>query len=143
MTRGAPLAEMRMTRASLGQVEAWNTAAARDGYRSTSEWMRAVLDRASGVDMPIEVVGDEKAIAIYVPNRATDPRPFFVELARYDTPKKLLELILETRERPWCTSPAIKLFLQALRRASEESEARPTRRGAKAASRSRTSARRS
>lgn len=137
MTRGAPLVEMRMTRASLGQVEAWNTAAARDGYRSASEWMRAVLDRASGVDMPIEVVGDEKAIAIYVPNRATDPRPFLVELARYDTPKKLLELILETRERSWCTSPAIKLFLQALRRASEESEARPPRR-AKAESRSRS-----
>lgn len=37
-------------------------------------------------------------------------------MARHDTPEKLLEVIFELTERPWCSPPVLLAFLVELKR---------------------------
>lgn len=118
-----PLSETRMIRASTEQVERWKEAAERAGYWSVSEWIRDSLDEAAGAGGRGEVVGDEKAVCIYVPDRTLDKRPFVVELARYDSPDKLLKMVFEVADRPWCSPPLLRAFLFELARVLAQAEA--------------------
>ena len=111
-----PLSETRMIRAGVEQVERWKAATEQAGYWSVSEWIRDSLDAAAGVGLQGEVVGDLKAICIYIPNRAEDHKPFMMEMARHDTPEKVLKVIFELTERPWCSPPVLLAFLAELKR---------------------------
>jgi|CXWL01.1.fsa_nt_gi hypothetical protein len=124
------LSETRLIRASSEQTARWKESAERAGYWSMSEWIRDSLDGAAGVPHKAEVVTDEKAIAIYLPDRQLDRRPYVIELARCEAPGRLVEALSDLSQRAWCTPELLRVVITELAKAWKQ-VAEPPAKGSK------------
>lgn len=106
--------EVFLIRATRDQLDNWREAAVKAGLASSmSEWIRATLDAATG--QHAEIVADEHAVCLYVPNRATDKHPYVIDLATCAAdPLAFRARLADLAKRPWCRAETLRDTLLAL-----------------------------